>query len=159
MDVSCLIVRCGQWPPLLTCTFFLHVHTPVHTHTHTHSITLISSTHFHYSFVSWYKTHSSWPTLSQKLRYDCRIMVILHYCRVPGKFYGGELLKHDCIMSIITYRIAGNFQGRKPSRILQIFNHQRKFLLEYLGHAAHNGSTKVYSTKSNFSPICESFLP
>ena len=59
------------------------------------------------------------------------------------------------------YRIAGNFQGRKPSRF---YSHPQKFSPRNFRHATPIYAIslpfrEVFSTKCSFLPICKSFLP
>ena len=58
----------------------------------------------------------------------------LHYSPIADR------IPRDRFLEISRYRIAGNFRGRKPSRISRIFDHQRKFSPRNLGRGIHHVS-------------------
>ena len=56
----------------------------------------------------------------------------------------------ECMLLYTTYRIAGNFRGRKPSQILRFYSYVRKFYPQNFRHAI-----RIHGISLTF---CESFL-
>ena len=95
-----------------------------------------------------------------------KLHIVLAYPNIP--LYPGDRhlvsIQWQGKTYVDTYRIAGNFQGRKSSRISRFYSHPRKFSPRNLGmpHTLcdqFNIPRKFSPQNVSFLSICKNFLP